>query len=207
MTLEGKAVALGLLTSVLSMHPAVAADPPVSVSEVVVTASKMVEELTVTARIKCLEPEKDAERAQRPQIVSNFPEKGAVVRLGLLIVRVTFNQPMACNGLFLTDPPLQNPCPGSQQNMLLSYDRRTVRTVCVVEPNSHYGLLTNRDLNGKVFTGLSGLPAESHELNFTTSAEAPLTTVCDALVEDAVGARQIQTQRKLNCRDASPSGG
>ncbi len=207
MTLAGRVVAIGLATSMLSIGPAVAADPSASVSDVVVTATKMVEELTVMAQIRCLHPEKGVERAERPRVVSSFPEQGAVVRPGLLIVRMTFNQPITCDGLFLANPPLQNPCPEKPQKMLLSYDRRTVRTLCVVAPNTHYGLLTNRDLSGKVFTGLSGLPSESHEFNFTTSAEAPLTTVCDALVEDSVGAREILSQRKLNCRDASASGG
>jgi hypothetical protein len=177
-----------------------------TVSELIVTASKEVSELTVVAKLKCLAPERGVERATRPKVVSSYPAKDAVIRPGLLVVRVTFDQPMTCDGFFLRDAPRQSPCPGDLQEMLLSYDRRTVRTVCVVQPNAEYGLSLSEDPNAKSFVGLSGLPSMPYRLDFVTSEGPSVTTVCDALAQDQVMARQIRGGRGLDCA-AAPAGG
>jgi hypothetical protein len=184
-----------------------AGDTP-SVSELIVTASRTVSELTVSARMKCLEPDRMGERAQRPKIVSSFPAKGSVVRPGLLVVRVTFNQPMACSGLLTAAPPLENPCPNTPQEMLLSFDRKTVRTVCLVAPDVEYGVWLSQDPTGHSFMGLAGLPSESYHLNFSTSDGPAVTSVCEAMSADEETARQIRKRRPLDCSSqASPSGG
>jgi hypothetical protein len=196
-----------LAAAILIFAPATAAwaapnsgaDPPVTVSELVVTATKTVAELTVTAPTQCLGPDKMPTRMERPTVVSTFPKRGDVVRPGLLVVRVTFDRPMACDGSFTPDPPLPDPCPGADRTMLLSYDRRTVRTVCMVEPGAQYGLWVSRDPAAQSFVGLAGLPSLPYRLNFSTSSEAPIATVCDALEEDEVTARQIRARRKLDC--------
>ena len=51
-----------------------------------------------------------------PKVVSSFPAKGAVVRPGIVILRVTFDKPMACPGLLDTHAPL--PDHGSLANPL-----------------------------------------------------------------------------------------
>ena len=189
--------------------PALAAPAPKdatpTVSELVITGAKTVSELTITAAVKCLGPDKGNERADRPKVVDSFPKRGAVVRPGLLVVRVTFNRPMACAGGFTADPPLQNPCPGLPREMVLSYDRRTVRTVCVVEPNAEYGLWLSQDPTANSFMGLAGLPSLPYRLTFTTSSEPTVTTVCDALVQDEDTARQIRARRKLDCAAQPPA--
>jgi hypothetical protein len=183
-----------------------AGDAP-SVSELTVTALRSVSELTVSAKMKCLEPDRMGDRAQRPKVVSTFPAKGSVVRPGLLVVRVTFNQPMACDGLLAAAPPLENPCPGTPQQMLLSYDRKTVRTVCLVAPGAAYGLWLSQDPTAHSFMGLAGLPSESYRLNFSTSVGPAVTSVCEAMSADEETARQIRQRRPLDCSgQASPSG-
>ncbi len=201
----------GLAIATIGLPPAqaAAASKPApsganTVSELIVTAIKTVSELTVTAKIKCLNPDSPDSRASRPKVVSSFPAKGAVVRPGLLIVRVTFDQPMTCDGFFLADPPRQNPCPGSPQQMLLSYDRRTVRIACVVEPNAEYGLALSPDPNGKTFVGMSGLPSLPYQFAFTTSDGPVAATVCDALSEDETTARQIRDRHPQDCPAAPP---
>ncbi len=167
--------------------PALAAEPAAkaaTVSELVVTATKTVSELTVTAKAKCLAPEKGAERATRPRLVSSFPARGAQVRPGLLVVRLTFDQAMACAGSVEADPPLPNPCPGVSRQLLLSLDRRTIRTVCEVEPGVSYGLSVGQDPLGPTFLGLTGLPAEPSKISFSTSAGPAVGAACDALAED-----------------------
>jgi hypothetical protein len=200
------ALALSVLALAAAPPPAKADDA--TVSELIVTASKTVSELTVTAKLKCLAPDTNGGRADRPKVVSSYPAKGAVVPPGLLIVRVTFNQPMACDGGFVRDPPLENPCPGEGREMLLSYDRKTVRTVCIVAPNTRYGLAMSRDpVDGASFLGLSGLPSLPYRLDFTTSAEPVVASVCEALAQDAETARQIRARRPLDCaaRAAAPA--
>lgn len=194
---------MSALPGVSAAGPQPAADDAATVSELVVTALKTVSELTVTAKIQCLEPDRMAERARRPKVVSAFPGKGSVVRPGLLVVRVTFDQPMACDGAFTAAPPLQDPCPGAARKMLLSYDRRTVRTVCIVAPGAQYGAWVSQDPTARSFTGLGGLPSESYRLSFSTSAASPVTSICDAMAEDEETAREIRKRKTLACSDAA----
>jgi hypothetical protein len=198
---RGLGAALAIVAAGL---PAAAAPKPgpadaTTVSELIVTASKEVSEFTVTAKIKCLQPDSTMYRTNRPKVASSFPARGAVVRPGLLVVRVTFDQPMTCDGFFLGAPPKLDPCPGSPQQMLMSYDRRTIRIVCLVEPNAEYGLALSPDPNGKTFVGMSGLPSYSYQLDFATSEGPTVTTVCDALSEDETTAAQIRARRPLDC--------
>lgn len=184
--------------------PALGAEPPAkpptsgaTVSELVITATKMVSELTVTAKAKCLRPESGAGgRVQRPKVASVFPARGAVVRPGLLVVRITFDQPMACEGGLDAAPPLPNPCPRQDRQMLLSLDRRTVRTVCVVEPGTQYGFSLGQDPNAATFVGLGGLPAEMAKVAFSTSAGPRVSEVCEALGEDAETAAEMRSRGK-----------
>jgi hypothetical protein len=178
--------------------PAFAAEPSkaATVSELVVTATKMVSELTVTAKLRCLGPEKGVERATRPTLVSSFPARGAEVRPGLLVVRMTFDQAMACAGTVDAAPPLPNPCPGASRQMLLSLDRRTIRTVCEVQAGASYGLSVGQDPNGPTFLGLTGLPAAPSKISFSTSAGPAVVEVCDALSEDPETAAALKRNGK-----------
>jgi hypothetical protein len=88
--------------------------------------------------------------------------------------------------------------------MLLSLDRRTVRTVCLVESGLHYGARVNGDLFHGSFIGLSGLPSLPARFDFTTSSQPAVITVCDALAEDPEGVRQIRKFHELNCPGARP---
>ncbi|MBS0335180.1 MAG: hypothetical protein JSS35_20620 [Proteobacteria bacterium] len=172
-----------------------AAPPEATVSELVVTATKMVSELTVTAEAKCLSAENGVERAERPKVLASYPTRGAVVRPGLLVVRVTFDRPMACEGRFEAAAPLPNPCPGAVRAMLLSYDRRTVRTVCMVKPGQAYGFSLG-DPGTNTFIGLSGLPALPARISFSTSDGPVVLDVCEALAEDAETAAQMRARGK-----------
>jgi hypothetical protein len=214
--------ALAAVAGLLAVQPAPAAaapqPPPVSevvvtgektVSELVVTAEKTVSELIVTAPIKCLEPDRaGGSVARTPQVVSTFPQPGSTVRPGLVVLRVTFDLPMGCYGGFTDDPPLPNPCPWTVQRMHLSLDRRTVRTVCVVAPNGRYAVWMNRQATGAdAFISLAGTRLRPYRVEFATSAGERVTTVCDALTEDAATLREIEKFRRLDCSKARPPAG
>jgi hypothetical protein len=192
------------------VRAAPAPDTGNTVEELTVTASKTVEELTVTAPKKCLKPQRDdGWPARGAKIVSSYPAKGAVVRPGVLVMRVTFDRPMACAGVFSDDPPFRNPCPGRIQHMLLSYDRLTVRTACVVEPNVAYGAWISKEIASGAFASsdsqdidfvsLTGSPSKEYEFRFKTSEAPPITTVCEALSEDEETARELRARRKGDC--------
>lgn len=83
--------------------------------------------------------------------------------------------------------------------MILSYDRRTVRTVCLVEPTREYGFSIGRDPTSNTFVGLSGLPTAPMRVAFSTSAEPPITEVCEALAEDAETVADMRRRGTLNC--------
>lgn len=191
-----KPLALAMATSVAAPSLAAPPPPPPTVSELVITAAKTVSELLVTGAIRCLKPE-DRAGASRPKVVSAFPARGAEVRPGLLVVRVTFDQPIACAGRFDADPPLTDPCPGHPREMLLSYDRRTVRTLCMVEPGAQYGFSLGQDPNAETFLALAGgLPAQPAKLAFTTSAGPAITNVCEALAQDPETAAELARRGK-----------
>ena len=80
--------------------------------------------------------------------------------------------------------------------MLLSYDRRTVRTVCMVEPGAQYGLSLGQDPNAATFLGLSGLPAFPAKLSFTASAGPAVTDVCESLSQDPDTAADLARRGK-----------
>jgi hypothetical protein len=164
-----------------------------------------VSELLVTASVKCLQPDRSDDHAERPRVIDSYPKKGSLVRPGIVVVRVTFNRPMACDGAFAQDMSLANPCPGQHREMLLSYDRRTFRTVCAVNPGTEYGVVLSQDPTVNSFMGLAGLPSMPYRLTFTTSTGVPVTTVCEAMLLDEVTARQLRAAGKDDCSIAPGS--
>lgn len=119
----------------------------------------------------------------RPKVVATFPADGAVVRPGVVVVRVTFDQPMACDASFDGVSDLPNPCPGRWREATLSQDRLSFRTVCEVKANTRYRMTLHSFRNSH---GLA-IPAD---ITFSTSGSAPIVTIRQALAED-VGGEQV----------------
>jgi hypothetical protein len=146
-----------------------------------------VDELAVIPTASCLQPRNEPQ-ASPPRVVSTFPANGAVVRPGVLVLRITFDQPMSCKGFFAAGAQARSPCPQDTQYWVLSFDRRTIRTVCRTELNSHYGLrLSDRSLDGTsraTFVSLAGKRLAPYVLNFDTSSDPPINTPSDSLNED-----------------------
>lgn len=154
------------------------------------------EGITVKPKAECLGPRlKPDKTIPAPVIESIYPAKGAEVRPGILIVRITFNVAMSCNGIFLKRPPMEKPCDNPQRQVfMLSYDRRTIRMRCRVSPNRQYGFRLNNDpsydqfrsdiASNVNFISLAGSPLQPFELTFTTSSGPELTSVEAAEAED-----------------------
>jgi hypothetical protein len=152
--------------------------------------------LSVKPQAKCLAPRLRPDKSIPPPVVESiYPADGAVVRPGVLIVRITFNVAMSCNGIFLKRPPMDKPCDNPQRQVfMLSYDRRTIRMRCKVSPNRRYGFRLNDDpaydqlrpdiVPNVDFISLAGSPLRPFELAFTTSSGPELTSVEAAEAED-----------------------
>jgi hypothetical protein len=103
------------------------------------------------------------------------------VRPGLLVVRLSFDLPMACQGSLGTGFMTPNPCASEGlQRWSLSYDRLNLRVLCRVKARAHYELWVNHD-TPEDFRGLGGRRPTATELTFDTSDEAPVATVEEAV--------------------------
>ena len=67
-----------------------------------------------------------------PRVVRTMPAPGSVVRPGQMVLSVTFDRPMACKAI-RDASPFPIPCPGGGGAVLISPDKRTLTTVCVVD--------------------------------------------------------------------------
>ncbi len=197
------AVRAGALAAALAL-PGLAAAAPAkpaeasTVSELVVTAAKTVSELVVSAPGRCKTVDRMSTALNGPKVVSVYPQPGQTVRPGLLMVRITFDAPMACAGGLEDHIPLPNPCPETVQHLVLSYDRLTVRIICRVDPDTHYGAwLSHAPEHG--FFSLGGVQARPFLMEFATSGEAPITGVCEAMSQDEDTRQLIEAQRPEAC--------
>jgi hypothetical protein len=115
-----------------------------------------------------------------PRVVRTMPAPGSVVRPGAVVLSITFDQPMACQAN-LSASPFPIPCPGAGDAVLISPDRRTLTTVCVVEAGSSYSMpLVD-------FVGDGGVKSERYDLAFTTSTDAPVKDARQAMSLEKTG--------------------
>jgi hypothetical protein len=143
------------------------------------------EEVEVAPPKTCLPARNPPDRTvPAPRLVSTYPTKGQVVRPGLLVVRLTFDLPMACQGALGAGFFQLNPCAdGRTQIWTVSYDRLNMRVLCRLKPKTSYGLWINQR-SVEDFKGLGGRRPDAYQLNFDTSDEAPVATVADAVNAD-----------------------
>lgn len=166
---------------------------------VTVTArrSTSVSELTVIAP-KCPPakeiPDPDAEP---PRLLSSYPANGSTVRGGIVILRLTFDRPMTCEGLLNHIEQYENPCPAPLNSPMVSRDRRTFLTVCTPHPRREASRrlairtpsLEEVDppfsLRLENFTSLAGQPLRPYALNFYVDADSkPVQTMQEAMAQD-----------------------
>jgi hypothetical protein len=157
---------------------------PASASDPVVVGPDTVQQLTIKPHAKCLAAESAA--APAPKIVSIFPSDGQVVRPGLLIFRITFDRPMTCGGFLAALAKFASPCPQHEQTFVETFDHRTVRTLCVTQPGQAYGLVVGGDCS-QPFESLDGQQFQPRAVRFKTSDGAPVSSVPEALAEEAAG--------------------
>jgi hypothetical protein len=191
-----------LLAAALLVGAPANRDRTPTVSELVVTASKTVEELVVTAPLSCRSPRSSERVGGTPHVVGSFPAPGQVVRAGLVVMRLTFDKPMSCSGVVYGDSSVTaDPCPKGVERLLLSVDRKTVRTVCFLAPGTHYVVW------GVDFVSAEANRATPYKFEFSTSDDPDVLTGCDALMEDPYTARLIAARGPVGCGGARPKPG
>ncbi|HEY4029470.1 MAG TPA: hypothetical protein VGM25_03945 [Caulobacteraceae bacterium] len=115
-----------------------------------------------------------------PKVVRIMPAPGSVVRPGAMVLSVTFDRAMACTAN-LADSRFPIPCPGGDSAVMISPDRRTLTTVCVVEAGAAYSMpLVD-------FVGGDGVKSERYDLLFTTSTDTPVADVLQAMRLEKTG--------------------
>jgi hypothetical protein len=153
---------------------------PTPVSGLTVTARRAtpLSGVTVTAP-KCPKARNPADAGvPPPQLVSSFPANRSVVRPGLLVVRLTFDRPMTCDGLLDGHLTFLDPCPQPLSDPMISRDRRTFLTLCRVDGGKRYGLWLH------LFRSLAGRPAKPSELVFDTERTSRIGSVEEAIAQD-----------------------
>jgi hypothetical protein len=146
------------------------------------------DELVVQRKPECL-PARADPSAPQPRIVSTYPANGAAVPPGVLVLRVTFDQRMTCDGGFGSVPGLKHPCPGMRQETVLSYDRRTVRMICRVVPFASYGVRIGRPPD-RAFRSLEGQTAAPYVLTFRAIAAPAIANVSQSLEADLASSKE-----------------
>ncbi len=136
--------------------------------------------VTVTAQTPCTVESEGGQAKTTPYVVETYPTSGSIIRPGLLFLRVSFSEPMSrCAvgfvGLRVGPPKLVI------LDDIQSPDRRTFLYLAKAPPNTHFDLFFGPHIYGNEHLSKYGVAPKTHELVFSTSANAPLTTVREAL--------------------------
>ncbi|MGZ3275597.1 MAG: hypothetical protein ACXU82_13170 [Caulobacteraceae bacterium] len=167
----GRGAALVLCAALAAAFPAQAEDDQATaVSGVGVSLPKT-----------CLGPREPPDlKVPVPTLLSTYPARDQVVRPGLMILRLTFDLPMACwpqGGPTHLEAGRPDPCATTPrvQHWVLLKERLDWTVLCRLEPKTRYSFRV------KSFKGLSGRETEPFTLTFYTSDEPPVLAVKDAL--------------------------
>jgi hypothetical protein len=132
----------------------------------------------------CLPPRSPAdEEVPAPKLISTYPADRQTVRPGYVLLRLTFDLPMACRGS-LPQNLLADCFTDGMEIWHESFDRRSLLIVCDLKPRAHYELGINRRIP-EHFQGLSGREPDAGGFSFDTSDEAPVETAEGMVGRDA----------------------
>ncbi|HEY2050558.1 MAG TPA: hypothetical protein VGH03_14540 [Caulobacteraceae bacterium] len=192
------ALALGVLIvcSAGAQTPPAPPPPPTSattVSELLVLARKAptLSGVDVTAKRPCVIPAPHGTPAPRPRVIDSYPRAGQTAPPGVMILHVTYDQPMSRCGVVL----LNGGGSVAQLEQKLGWetpDGRTLFFIVDVRPREDYRLWLNapwtygfrRSGLTRTFLSRYGTPAIPHLIAFSTSDGPPTVTAQDVLRAD-----------------------
>jgi hypothetical protein len=119
-----------------------------------------------------------------PKVVSSYPAAGATIAPGVLVVRITFDQPMA-EDEFEFGAAADGPAPKCLKTPRRLNDEKSFVLLCTIAPNSHYALALNGGAGeGKAtggFANLGGARAAAATLAFATNGAEGPQSVAEAM--------------------------
>jgi hypothetical protein len=119
-----------------------------------------------------------------PKLVSSYPAAGETIAPGVLVVRVTFDQPMAEDG-FDFSPGAEGHAPKCLKTPRRLNDEKTFVLLCTIAPNSRYALALNAgaaaDKEKRGFANLGGARLAPVTLAFATNGMEGPQSVADAM--------------------------
>lgn len=143
------------------------------------------------------------ERGPLPKVDATFPAQGAEIAPGVLVLRVSFDQPMAADGWsYAPDPATKFPDCGKAPRRL--EDQKSFVIICRVLPGETYGLWFNHE-GAMNFTSPGRRPATPYRLSFTTSKAPPVVTLQAALKRDAALPPGSDPSEPEGVRERAPS--
>lgn len=186
----------------LAAAPTANQGAPTQVSGVTVVAHRPtpLDGLTVTASA-CPEPDPARYPAREPPwVIDSYPAEGAVVAPGVVMVRVTFNAPMACYWAVESQGG-EDKAPCEPAGAWELPGRSTWRMKCKLTPGGEYKVRFGA-IDGHHFVGLSGLEAQGYTLRFSASDTTPATTTtAAALAADPGPPTPARVTAYVTCTD------
>jgi hypothetical protein len=153
------------------------------------------------------------ERGPLPKVESTFPAQNAVIAPGVLVLRVTYDQPMAADSWsYAPEPGVRFPECGKAPRQL--EDQKSFLIICRLLPGESYGLWFNREGpqgESMNFTSPGRRPAAPYRLSFKTDASEPATTLAAALKRDPTlppgsdPSEPIGMRARISSASAAPS--
>jgi hypothetical protein len=191
--------AAALISWTLSACPsAVGAEPPAAppaaptaattVSELLVLARRptTLSGVDVKAKAPCVIPRPHGAPDGPPRVVDSYPRFGQTVPPGVLVLRVTYDQPMSRCPVFLLNAG--GALARLEQKLAWqTSDRRTMFFIVDVNPANDYRLWLNapwRMFLRRTFLSRYGTPAVPRMIAFSTSRGPPTVTAEDVLRAD-----------------------
>ncbi|HZZ32776.1 MAG TPA: hypothetical protein VFE10_12385 [Phenylobacterium sp.] len=108
-------------------------------------------------------------RTDAPKLVKSYPAAGQAIAPGILVLSVTFDQPMLTSGFDVTSAAGAEPLPCLKTPRLLN-DNKTFVLLCTAEPGKTYRLALNGAAQGG-FQNQAEHRAEPAALSFTTTTD------------------------------------
>jgi hypothetical protein len=117
-----------------------------------------------------------------PHVVATFPDSGASVAPGVLVLRVTFSQPMFDESWSYVSTP-DGAYPDCAATPRLLDDKKSFALICRVTGKTKYAVWINRAPYAN-FVNRGRRAAQPFELKFTTSDADSIWTLKDAMAQD-----------------------
>ena len=145
----------------------------------------------VRAKAPCVIPRPHGAPDIRPHVIDSYPRFGQTVPPGVMILHVTYDQPMSRCPVFLLSAG-GDVARLEQKLAWQTPDRRTLFFIVELQPREDYRLWLNapwatglkRWVLSRTFLSRYGTPAAPHMLAFSTSSGPPTETAQDVLRAD-----------------------